>query len=458
MKKILFFILLTYHFVQAQNNPTMKNKELPCQVIYKIDVNVVSKRPNKDHISAYKFALLDICPEHQGEIQRPVISILWQEKKYFKEYERLQVFDNEQDATIYAQMNNVPMAYLKDNPDRVEYVPSLRENGVLPLDIRQDWVILEIEKNLPKDWVLVQTEAQKKEFPQTFSVQATFKVWELAENKINAPIKRTTPAEEVARLKKYGQEVNPQITFSLHQPWRKEELNAIAMNPGNIGDNPLSRFYRNTQYYGIKTLNINGLEDSFHSVAYLAKQATTYQVYEIIRDILEPKVFTGKAQNAKMGACLITDDNQVYFIEKWQQWEDKYFNKRLIIKGLQVSIKHQSEGTLLNEKGEYNAGAEGVFQYLLKVQLPKTRENISVVVVFKKEIEAINAHKWMNETGYYFHEGADSSKGKIYHSKTGKKFHLFFPNEQEKKDFLKKYQTSPEIYEIYEPNWNIFKD
>ncbi|MCU0447320.1 MAG: hypothetical protein MUE85_20685 [Microscillaceae bacterium] len=436
----------------------MENQALPCQVIYQIDVNVISKRPDKTHIPAYKFALLNICPEREGEIQRPVISITWQGKKYFKEFERVQVFDNEQVAKTYAEINNIPMANFKDNPDSVEYVESLRESGVLPQDLRQDLVVLEIEKNLPQTWELVQTDAQKNESPQKFSLKAKFKVWELNENKINAPINPNTPAQELARLKKYGQEIYPQITFSLHQPWRAEELKAVAMVQGNIGDSPLTRFYRNTQYYGLKLLNYNGLEDAFHSVSYLAKQTTTYQIYEIIRDILEPKTILGKAQNAKMGACLVGDDKEVYFIEQWAEWEDKYLDKRLIIKGLQI-VKNQSNNQpLRNEKGEYNAGAQGVLKYLVKVELPQVRTNPSLVVVFKKEILEKTTQQWMNETGYYFYSGADSSKGKVYHSKTGQKYHIIFPNEAEKTQFLNKYQASPQIYEIYEPNWNLFKD
>lgn len=456
MKNFIFFTLLSFNIAQAQTNPTMETKELPCQIIYKVDVNVVSKRPDKNGKPLYKYALLNICPARQGEIQRQVIGIIWQEKKVFKEFERELVFENEEIALAYAQMNNVPIAYFKDNPERVEYPFNLRENGLLPSDLRQDLVILEIEKRLPKDWELVQSEAQKKESPATFSLQAKYMVWELYENKINAPISKRTPAEELERLKKYGKEVRPQITFSLHQPWREEELKAVSLVKGNMGDNPLTRFYHNTQYFGVKVLNFNGLEDYFHSVFYPAKQPTTYQVYEIVRDILEPKIIIGKAQNAKMGACLITDSNEVYFMEKWQAWENQYLNKRLIIKGLQID-KSQNQ-PLKNEKGEYLASAEGEFNYLVRVQLPKVQENISMVVVFKKEIAKKVAQKWMDETGYYFHEGADSSKGKIYHSKTGEKYHIIFPNEVEKEKFLKKYQSSPEIYEIYEPNWEIMKD
>jgi hypothetical protein len=458
MKKCWFFILISAHFAQAQINLPMEKQELPCQIIFKIDVNVVSKRPDKNGAPLYKYALLNICPERQGEIQRQVIGIIWQEKKVFREFERELVFKNEKKALVYAEINHIPMAYFKDNPERVEYVSSLRENGLLPNDIFQDLVMVEIKKKLPPDWEFIQTEAQKKEYPNTFSLKAQFKVWELAENKINAPVSHHSRAEELARIKKYGKEVYPQITFGLHQPWREEELKAVGLAKGSPGDNPLTRFYRNTQFFGIKTLTINGLEDSFHTVVYQASQTTIYQIYELIRGILEPKILIGKAQNAKMGACFIADNQEVYFIEKWREWQAQHLGKRFIIKGLEVSITTHSNQTLMNDKGEYRSGAEGTFNYLVRVELPETRKSMSMVVVFKKEISEKNTQEWLDKTGYYFHTGADSSKGKIYHSKTGKKYHIYFPNEAEKTEFLKKYQNQPEIYEIYEPNWDIIKD
>jgi hypothetical protein len=458
MKNCLFFILIFAHFAHAQINPPMENKEMPCQIIFKIDVNVVSKRPDKNGKPAYKYALLNICPERQGEIQRPVIGFIWQEKKGFREFERELVFPNEKEALVYAEMNQVPMAYLKDQPERVEYVAGLRENGVLPENIFQDLVMVEIKKRLPSDWEFIQTEAQKKAFPSTFTLQAKFKVWELAENKINAPISRNSPAEDLARIKKYGQEIYPQISFSLHQPWRDDELKAVALAKGKLGDNPLARFYRNTQFFGMKALNVHGLEDSFHTLAYQAQQTTTYQIYELLRAILEPKLLIGTTQNAKMGACFISDSQEVYFIEKWQEWQNQYLNKRLIIKGLGVSITQHSSKTLMNDKGEYSSGAEGTFNYLVRVELPQAPKSISLVVVFKKEIAEKAAQEWLDKTTYYFHAGADGSKGKIYHSKTGKKYLIHFPNEAEKAEFLKKYLKTPEIYELYKPNWDIIKD
>lgn len=341
---------------------------MPCQIICKINVNVVSKRPDKNGAPLYKFALLNVCPERYGEIQRQVIGFIWKEKKFFREFERALVFDAEEEAFAYAHINHVPMAYLKDNPEKVEYAFDLRENGILPTDFRSDLVILEIEKRLPNDWELIEKEPTPEGLI-VLTIQAKFTVWELWENKINTPAHNRTPAEEMTRIKQYGKEVRPQITFTLHQPWRTIELKAVSMVKGSIGESVLDRFYRNSQYFGLKAVNYKGMEGFFHSVAYAAKQPTTYQVYEIVRDGLEPLTVSGKALNAKMGAMLQTDKGEVYFMHNQPTWEANQLNKQITIKGLLITkTSHQP---LVNDKGEYSAGAEGTTNYLVKPPAPR---------------------------------------------------------------------------------------
>jgi hypothetical protein len=55
----------------------------------------------------------------------------------------------------------------------------------------------------------------------------------------------------------------------------------------------------------------------------------------------------------------------------------------------------------------------------------------------------------MQYTDYPFWEGMDSSKRKAYFYKTGEKYHVIFPSEEEKQNFIQYLKNKPEIYEVY---------
>lgn len=174
------------------------------------------------------------------------------------------------------------------------------------------------------------------------------------------------------------------------------------------------------------------------------------------RDSTQRKEYIGKAQTSKQGAGLVLKDGAIYFLKGKSEWEKMYEGKRLIVKGVLSSEEFTTP--LKNEKGEYSAGVEGTQYFLENYQLPNVRESISVVVVFKKEISEKAANAIMDNLEYPHWEGMDSSKGKKYFYKTGKKFFLLFPSEKEKKEVLKELKRIKEIYEIYIPDWNIIKD
>ena len=86
------------------------------------------------------------------------------------------------------------------------------------------------------------------------------------------------------------------------------------------------------------------------------------------------------------------------------------------------------------------------------------RDNIELIMVFKKEISLRKSKIILNKIGVKYREGMDSSRGKIYFYSTGPKFILTFETEEEKDKFENKYQELNEVHEIYTPDWDKRKD
>ncbi|KOY85784.1 hypothetical protein AD998_06100 [bacterium 336/3] len=555
---MIFYLHTSMSFAQTKNN---MDELLPCRFIYEINVAIKSKRPDKNGEPVWKYALLYTCKEpNEIEVQRQVITVKLGKTTHHREIVRVEkIFDTQEDAYAYAEMNRVMMAYFKDNKERVDNVPSMRENGISPSDIRTDWIITDIEQKLPKDWEIVQTEDDKKSFPQKFTIRARYKVWKTNLNLINASKEVIQKSTEEEFIKKNGKEVTPLIQFALHQPWREIELKNVAYNESNW-----QYYYANAQYFGLKVVTLEGIGGQLEQI-YPPKnvETTPLQVYTQIRELLTPKTFKGIAQNAKLGAVLI-NEGKTYFIDdrkgNWATWTDDLVGKMVVLEGVEIVRITQKE-PLVNEKGEYKAGSEGGRKkYLLNVsktnikvqseiigiaqnanigkivgvsrkeddiacimtekgeifyidglkewdyrflgkrvgvsgfiekkaiseptaridrdkglvkakeqttkdynfltdsQLPKLEKTPSLVVVFKKGIAKNVAKTIMEATKYPYWEGMDSSKGKVYFSKTGEKYHILFPNDAELKAFQERYKNTPEIYEIYIPDWNIQKD
>ncbi|MBS1646560.1 MAG: hypothetical protein JST67_04405 [Bacteroidetes bacterium] len=98
------------------------------------------------------------------------------------------------------------------------------------------------------------------------------------------------------------------------------------------------------------------------------------------------------------------------------------------------------------------------FPHQIEYVTSDVHEKIELIVVFKKEVELKEAEAFLTKTKVKFREGMDSSRGRIYFYKTGPKFILTFETAQERKKFEKKYKSAEEVYEIYEPDWDIRKD
>jgi hypothetical protein len=545
-------------FAQTPNN---MDELLPCRFIYEINVAIKSKRPDKNGEPVWKYALLYTCKEpNEIEVQRQVITVKFGKTTHHREIVRVEkIFDTQEDALAYAEMNRVIMAYFKNDKERVDHVVSMRENGLLPSDIYTDWIITDIKEKLPKDWEIVQTKDDKESFPQKFTIRAKYKVWKTNLNLINASKEVIQKSTEEEFIKKNGKEVTPVIQFALHQPWREIELKNVAYDERNW-----QYYYANAQYFGLKVVTLEGIGGQLEQI-YSPKniEKTPLQVHTQIREILTPKMFKGVAQNAKIGAVLM-DNGKMYLIDdrkgNWAAWSDDMVGKKVVVGGVEVIRITQNE-PLINEKGEYKAGSEGGqknyllnvsktnikvqseitgiaqnanigkvvgisrkednvaciitekgevfyldnlkewdkkflgkkvvifgfiekrgiaeptarmdrdkglikakeqtikdYNFLTDYELPKLQKTPSLVMVFKKEIAKNTTQAIMEATKYPYWEGMDSSKGKVYFSKTGEKYHILFPNDTELKAFQEKYKNTREIYEIYIPDWEIQKD
>ena len=64
----------------------------------------------------------------------------------------------------------------------------------------------------------------------------------------------------------------------------------------------------------------------------------------------------GRAENSKGGAVLVADDG-VFYIAWKDEWEPKYENKRVRVRGVHRVEKHSEP--LVNAAGEHSAGMQG---------------------------------------------------------------------------------------------------
>lgn len=181
----------------------------------------------------------------------------------------------------------------------------------------------------------------------------------------------------------------------------------------------------------------------------------------------------GIAQNANIGklvgisrkeddiACIMTEKGEIFYIEGLKEWDKRFLGKKVIVLGF-VEKRGIAEPTarIDRNKGLIKAKEQIIkdYHFLVDYQLPKLEKTPSLVVVFKKNITKNMTQTIMEATKYPYWEGMDSSKGKVYFSKTGEKYHVLFPNDAELKAFQEKYKNTPEIYEIYIPDWEIQKD
>lgn len=80
----------------------------PCLLICEIQISNKKPRPHEAHITLpTRYALLNICPERQGEIARPVTWVYKAGKKSWREFDTMRVFESEVEALAYAQKEGI---------------------------------------------------------------------------------------------------------------------------------------------------------------------------------------------------------------------------------------------------------------------------------------------------------------------------------------------------------------
>lgn len=89
---------------------------------------------------------------------------------------------------------------------------------------------------------------------------------------------------------------------------------------------------------------------------------------------------------------------------------------------------------------------------LITVETP----SIELIVVFKKEIDLTKANEILHQFKFPYRQGM-SSRGKHYFYKTGPKFIVTLPVNKNAA-FLENCKNIPEIFEVFEPDWEILKD
>ncbi|HNB98024.1 MAG TPA: hypothetical protein PLS71_07280 [Leptospiraceae bacterium] len=84
---------------------------------------------------------------------------------------------------------------------------------------------------------------------------------------------------------------------------------------------------------------------------------------------------------------------------------------------------------------------------LYKVQ--KKNPNLERILVYKKEVKDLEIQNHLQTLNCFYTKGMDSSKGKKYYYKTGKKYILRFLTKESFLAFPKLQSKNPLIYEIY---------
>ena len=66
----------------------------------------------------------------------------------------------------------------------------------------------------------------------------------------------------------------------------------------------------------------------------------------------------GIAHNGKGGALIVTEENDVYYIDKLDSWDDLYNGKKVIVSGI-LKIETFKKEYLQNENGGWKQGIIG---------------------------------------------------------------------------------------------------
>lgn len=80
----------------------------PCLLTRELQIASKKPRPDEAHLTLpIRYALLNICPDGQGEIARPVTWVCEEGKKVWREFDTIQIFESEAEALAYAQKENI---------------------------------------------------------------------------------------------------------------------------------------------------------------------------------------------------------------------------------------------------------------------------------------------------------------------------------------------------------------
>ncbi len=104
-------------------------------------------------------------------------------------------------------------------------------------------------------------------------------------------------------------------------------------------------------------------------------------------------------------------------------------------------------------------------EYELTVRVARVEKSLiaepapkeQLVVVFKKGTPAAQAQALLAKQPHPFHEGSDSSRGKLYFYRAGPRFLVDVPAGAQEA-LAKSLRASPLVYEVYRADWNIQKD
>lgn len=106
--KFLFsgiFIFLCVFAASAQTKePSLPESQ--CKIIRIVPLPLSKKVPPKIK-PVPKIALLDICPDNYGMMQRPVIGVRINGKKMWREFDVVKTFRNRAEAKAYAKTNKI---------------------------------------------------------------------------------------------------------------------------------------------------------------------------------------------------------------------------------------------------------------------------------------------------------------------------------------------------------------
>jgi hypothetical protein len=107
------------------------------------------------------------------------------------------------------------------------------------------------------------------------------------------------------------------------------------------------------------------LNPAYHKASAQIKDANTGKIINIhsLKDSMQVTV-TGKAKNAKWGAIIVTKKSDVFYINKLNAWDARFYDKKMEVTGVLRIINHTKEESRTPDGHIRQAFHEGP-QYIL---------------------------------------------------------------------------------------------